>query len=172
MDENHDGSISFEETYERVLLFYIKVNQQAPIPPPSKEKVKALYKQADWTHNRQLDKDEFKALADTLIARASFRLLAHKFVTIVIAPIVANYVVEFFNKSKHCEAIRNACTNFVHKNVNPQKIKNTLLSVEFWKTVVTILAVMQLGNLVLFIVNLWLNSGKSVIIENEKAKQS
>jgi len=46
-DENNDGWNSFEEVYVRVLLFYIRLNQKAPIPPPSKQRVKTLYQQAD-----------------------------------------------------------------------------------------------------------------------------
>lgn len=170
-DENHDGSISFEETYERVLLFYIRLNQKAPIPPPSKAKVKTLYQQADWSRNRKLNKSEFKALASTLAARGYTRLLAHKFVTVVIAPIVANYVVNYLAHSTKCARLRNSCSSVLHRKVErADKIINMLESVEFWKTLITILAVTQLGNLVLFFVNWWFNTSKSVIIENEKGK--
>ena len=75
-------------------LFYIELNRKAPIPPPSKQRVKLLYDSADWSHNKRLDSDEFQALASTLAARGYTRLLAHKIVTIVVAPLVANYAVQ------------------------------------------------------------------------------
>ena len=168
-DENGDGSISFEEVYERVLLFYIKLNQKAPIPPPSKQRVKLMYQVADWSHNRRLDKKEFQALAGTLAARGYFRLVAHKFVTVIVAPILANHVVNRLASSKKF-GVRDLYANFVAKYV-PPKFVDTISSVEFWKTIVTILAVSQLGNLVLDIVNWWLDLNKPIFVDKEKAKR-
>jgi hypothetical protein len=169
-DENHDGSISFEEVYERVLLFYIKLNQKAPIPPPSKQRVKQLYQDADWSHNRRLDSKEFKALAGTLAARGYFRLLSQKFVTVIVAPVLANHAVNRLADADKFEGVRDSYANFVAKYV-PAKFVDTVLSVEFWKTILTILAVAQLGNLVLDVVNWWLDLKKPVLVDNEKSKR-
>jgi len=168
-DQNKDGSISLDEAYELVLLFYIKLNQQAPIPPPSKDKVKSLYDQADWSHNRRLNGEEFNALASRLAARGTTRLAAHKFVTVVVAPIVANYAVNLLSASKHFARVREEYTIFVQKYV-PKKLTSTLISKEFWKTVLTILAVIQLGNLVLGVVNWWMDLKGPIIIDDEKEK--
>jgi hypothetical protein len=43
---------------------------------------------------------------------------------------------------------------------------------EFWKTAVTVLAVMQLGNLVLYIVNWCLDMRGPVILSRQKKKHA
>ena len=48
--------------------------------------------------------------------------------------------------------VRTQFSDHVYKYV-PNKFVPTILSMEFWKTAVTVLAVMQLGDLVLYIVN-------------------
>lgn len=170
-DENHDGSISFEEVYERVLLFYIELNRKAPIAPPSKQRVKQFYDSADWSHNKRLDSDEFQALASTLAARGYTRLLAYRIVTIVVAPIVANYVVNLCSSLPQFARVRTQFSEFVYKYV-PDKFVPTISSMEFWKTAVTVLAVMQLGNLVLYIVNRCLDMRGPVILSRHKKKHA
>jgi hypothetical protein len=92
-DADHDGTISFQEAYEGVLKFYIKLNQQAPIPPPSREKVLLLYKHADKTHNNKLDREEYGKLLRSTVRRAFTRLAVHKTVTLVGAPLLAELIV-------------------------------------------------------------------------------
>jgi hypothetical protein len=93
-DGNHDGTISFQEAYEGVLKFYIKLNRQAPIPPPTREKVLLFYKQANKGHNNKLDREEYGKLLEKTVQRAFARLAAHKTVTIVGAPLLAEWIVQ------------------------------------------------------------------------------
>ena len=46
-DTNQDGSLYENDVYDLVLKIYIKVNQEAPIDPPSRERVMTLFHQAD-----------------------------------------------------------------------------------------------------------------------------
>jgi hypothetical protein len=92
-DTNNDGSISFGECYELVLKLYIKINRQAPIPPPTRKTVLQLYQKNDTNRNKRLSRNEFTALAQVLGGRAATRLAAHKFVTLVCAPLLAEFLV-------------------------------------------------------------------------------
>jgi len=60
----------------------------------------------------------------------------------------------------------------VKKYVHSDYLVDMLMNVQFWKTLVTILAVTQLGNLVLDIVNWYFYTGRSVVIERETAHSS
>jgi hypothetical protein len=153
-DLNRDGSITFDECYERLLRFYIKLNQQAPIPPPDRADVLQLYKRADWNHNRRLNLEEFKQLAIVLIERAYLRLLVHKFVTILIGPFLATTLVYEVSTRAAFQPFRTAVATFLNEQVFiPNALATTLQSAHFWKTVVLIFTVSHLGNMVLHVAN-------------------
>jgi hypothetical protein len=109
-DLDRDGRVTFEECYARILLFYIYVNRQAEIAPPTRTELANLYQRAGWTlgstttasrteqpqqhYYKGLDADEFTRLAKTFVSRAASRLLVHKIVTIVLAPYVALSILD------------------------------------------------------------------------------
>lgn len=148
-DTNKDGTVSFSETYELVLKMYVNINRQAPIPPPTRKKVLQLYLNADSSQNGRLDKEEFKGLAKTLGGRAASRLVAHKMVTLIGAPLLAEYLVRTLAGKDWL--IRTA--EFVIPNRFHEKALPVVCSKPFCRTVLMVLLVASLGNIVLSIVN-------------------
>jgi hypothetical protein len=148
-DTNRDGSIDFSEVYELVLKMYIKINNQAPIPPPSRKTLLLLYLDADTSNNDRLNKDEFKGLAKTLGRRALSRLVAHKLVTLVGAPILAEYLVRTLAGK---EWLPSMMAELVPKRFH-ERILPAITSTAFCRTVLIVVLVATLGNLVIFIVN-------------------
>jgi hypothetical protein len=148
-DTNRDGSIAFAEVYELVLKMYIKINNQAPIPPPSRKKVLQLYLDADTSNDDRLTKDEFKGLAKTLGRRALSRLVAHKLVTLVGAPILAEYLVRTLAGK---EWLPRMAEGLVPKRFH-ERLLPAIKSRVFCRTVLIVVLVETLGNIVIFIVN-------------------
>lgn len=151
-DLNHDGNVSFDECYERLLLFYITLNQQAPIPPPDRATVLQLYTESDWNHNRRLNCAEFKQLAQLLGRNAYTRLAAHKIVTLLIAPFLATAFIHVLATTPTLTAVRSTLST-ANKQYLPSHLAETFESASFWKTVLMIFTVSQLGNTVLHIIN-------------------
>jgi hypothetical protein len=101
-DLDDDGKVSFTECYARILLFYVYLNRQADLEPPTRSDLAVLYQRAGWDstndndqqpNKKGLNADEFTRLAKTLLSRAASRLLVHKIVTIALAPYVALSIV-------------------------------------------------------------------------------
>lgn len=158
-DLNKDGGISFDECYQRLLFFYIELNQQAPIPPPDRATVRRLYAQSDWNHNRSLSCEEFKQLACELGEGAYARLVAHKFVTLFVAPWLAATVVHWLATAARLAAVRSRWAGAVKAATAPllpTNVAETFVSANFWRTVVLTLTVSRLGNAVLATVNRYL----------------
>jgi hypothetical protein len=151
-DFNRDGIVTFDECYERLLRFYIVLNQQAPIPPPDRHTVLQFYKTADLNHNQRLNLSEFKHLAHMLISRAYTRLLVHKLVTIIIGPFLATTLVHVIATEPTFESIRSDLSILINEYI-PSSLASVLQSQHFWKTIFLIFTVSQLGNIVLNFVN-------------------
>lgn len=152
-DTNRDGSVSFREVYELVLKIYITINQQAPIPPPSKQRVLQLFLNADTTHNNKLNREEFKGLANILARRAISRVIAHKLVTLVGAPLLAAYFMNFFTGREWLPKLAAALVpNRYHDRILP-----VITSTAFCRTGLIIVLVSTLGNIVMNSVNLILD---------------
>lgn len=166
-DRDNDGSVSFDECYERLLRFYIKLNQQAPIPPPSRAEVKLLYKAADWNGNRCLNCNEFKYLASELAKRAYTRLLVHKFVTAVVAPFVATSLAHHLSSVRGLAEIRHVLSDAATATL-PKVAAQTLQSTHFWSTVFLIFTVSKLGNIVIETVNWFLLDRKKLNLNGAK----
>jgi EF-hand domain pair len=172
-DFNRDGCVTFEECYERLLRFYIKLNQQAPIPPPDKETVLQLYKNADLNHNQRLNLNEFKHLAQSLIGRAYTRLLVHKLVTVFIGPFLATTFVHVVATQPVLEPIRNEISILINDHLHlPASLASVLQSKHFWKTIFLIFTVSQLGNIVLNVVNYLIYTKKEAAKKTHKRKVS
>jgi len=144
-DTNKDGTIDLAETYEMVLQIYVKLNRQAPIPPPPRHKVYELFQASDIDKNNRISRDEFSKLARTLGRRAITRLLAHKLVTLIGAPILAEFTLRQF--------MGRAWLHKLAARVIPEPFLSTVTSVSFCRTILIILFVASLGNIVLGVVN-------------------
>jgi hypothetical protein len=148
-DVNLDGSISFGEAYELVLKMYVFLNREAPLPPPTRGKFFQLYSDADKTRNDRLNQEEFKGLAHTLARRALWRLVAHKLVTLVGAPVLAEYLVRTLAGKEWLPHLAYA--------IVPDRFKERVIpiitSTSFGRTVLVVLLVATLGNTVMNSVN-------------------
>lgn len=171
-DFNRDGYVTFDECYERLLRFYIKLNQQAPIPPPDRTTVMQLYKNADLNHNHRLNLSEFKQLAQALIGRAYTRLLVHKLVTILIGPYLATTFVHIVATEPVLEPLRKEAAILINQLRMPSSLSTVLQSMHFWKTIFLIFTVSRLGNIVLHFVNYVLYTKNDKATKNHKRKVS
>lgn len=148
-DTDLDDFVSFNEAYELVLKMYVQINRQAPIPPPSRAKVLQLYIQADKTHDKHLNRDEFRELARVLGRRAMSRLVAHKIVTLFGAPLLAEYLVRTLATKNWVRDLADVIVpNRFHERILP-----VITSITFCRTVLVVLSVMTLGNIVLSLMN-------------------
>ena len=172
-DFNRDGSVTFDECYERLLRFYIKLNQQAPIPPPDRNTVLQLYKNADLNHNHRLNVSEFKQLAQSLIGRAYTRLLVHKLVTVLIGPYLATTFVHIVATEPVLAPLRKEACILISEHLRlPSSLSSVLQSTHFWKTIFLIFTVSQLGNIVLNFVNYLLYTNNDKTTKSHKRKAS
>jgi EF hand len=152
-DTNHDGSVNFSEVYELVLKFYISINRQAPIPPPSKKRILQLFLNADTSHNNRLSREEFQGLANLLAGGAVARVTAHKLVTLFGAPLLAESLMRTFTGTGILPRVAHVLVPDRYK----AKILPTITSHAFCRTVLVIVLVSTLGNVVLTFVNWVLN---------------
>jgi len=148
-DTNKDGTVDIAETYEMVLQLYLKLNRQAPIPPPSRATVLQFFRESDVDGNRRISRDEFGRLARIIGRRAMFRLVAHKMVTLLGAPLLAEYTLRRLIGRPHLHAWA--------ARVLPERYLGTLTSVTLWRTVLIVLFVASMGNIVLGIVDFLLD---------------
>jgi len=155
-DLNKDGRISFDECYERLLLFYVKLNRRAPIPPPSRAKILRLYTEADYDKTKSPSEEEFKELASTLASRGATRVLAHKLVTMILGPWLATTTVEYLATTESLEPFRQVLQETAESNI-PGRMAGLAETKSFWKTVVLIITVSRLGNFVLEGVNWYMD---------------
>ena len=142
-DINRDGSISIDEVYELVLLIYIKLNRQAPISPPSRAKIIELFTKFDTKKDGRLNSDEFKQFALIGVSRASAKVLSHKLLTFMVAPMLAWKLVKVFPRKEQLGQISKVWL--------PEKYLNTVLSESFWNMGLTILFVSTLGDFAIHI---------------------
>jgi hypothetical protein len=147
-DTNRDGSIDFAEVYELVLKLYIKINNQAPIPPPSRKKVLQLFLDADTSNDDRLSKEEFKRMSRIIGRRAMSRLVAHKLVTLAGAPILAEYLVRTLAGKEWLSRMTDLLPKRFHERFLP-----VITSKAFCRTVLIVVLVATLGNIVMSIVN-------------------
>ena len=151
-DSNRDGAISPDELYELVLKFYVKVNRQAPVAAPSRERVMILFNNADVSHSGRLDIHEFRRLVRTLYARVSSRIVAFKVVKILCAPILAIRLVDAL---KGTSLIMHLFDNFVTEST-PSWLASLLTKETVWSAVFTLLCVIGLGKTALRVIDyLW-----------------
>lgn len=148
-DSNKDGRISFDECYELVLKLYINLNRQAPIPPPTRHQVQQLFASNDVDHNHQISRHEFQSLSQILVGQAATRLVAHKVVTLLCAPLLAEWVVR---RLQHQSWLPALVQWLVPDRIEP-RVLPLLTSKAFGRTVVIIAFVATLGNIIIDMVN-------------------
>lgn len=145
-DVNKDGTISFDECYQTLLLFYTYLNQYAPIPPPKRERVLELYKSADWDSRSGLQESEFQLLAGALASRATLRVGLYKAVTWIVAPLFTSFLVQQLEGTKVVDECRSA---LVSREWIPEMVKTK----SFWVTALLVANVSNLGMLVLYLLD-------------------
>lgn len=146
-DSNNDGTVDLAETYELVLRMYLFLNRKAPIPPPTKEAIQLVFKTADVNRDNRIDREEFTSIMSILTRRAIWRLLSHKSVSFIGAPLLAESIVRLFHARKWG-------LQFITAHA-PSNMVPALTSISVWRTVLLVVFVKSLGNLVLGMVN-WL----------------
>lgn len=145
-DVNKDGTISFDECYQSLLIFYTYLNQLAPIPPPKRARVQELYASADWDARAGLQEAEFQLLAGTLASRATLRLGLYKAVTWVVAPLLSSFLLN--------QAEGTAWVESCYKAIQQREWIPSIVSTRsFWMTVVLVANVSNLGMLVLWLLD-------------------
>lgn len=149
-DLNKDGTVNFNEVYELVLQVYIKLNRSAPIPPPSREIVMKIYRKSDKNSDNRLTREEFKSLANTFTGRVLTRLTGYKLVTLVGAPLLAEYMIRNLTGNEWLESL----PAMIIPTQYEEKVLPVVTSKAFWRTVLMVLFVATLGNIVLSIVDL------------------
>ena len=151
-DASGDGYVSFSEAYELVLRMYVQINQKAPIDPPPRNVMMRLFESADLDRNGKLSREEFRRLAMVLASRATVRVVANRVVTIVGAPMLAMMVVRKLSGLDWMRDLLMSALSAV--GLNKTGIIATMLTKpEFWRTGLTVVFMMSLGNTVISLVN-------------------
>ena len=140
VDENHDGGVSIEELYERVLLLYVKINQQASVPPPTKATVMALFKNADTDRSQCLDREQFRKIMKIIYSRAATRMILAKLSKVVVAPLLALNTVQLCSCSG-CWWEENVVSRI------PERWE-FMLNANLWRSLLTVLFIISLTNVV------------------------
>ena len=125
LDVNSDGVLSFDEVYEIMLLVSIKVNRQAPIPPPTKETARILFKKADVDNSGSLSKKELRTIVLLAMPRTTSRLVAYKILQYGVAPMVALKTVNALDGNIWLEQLGMKWV--------PKKFHDIVLRKDFWK---------------------------------------
>jgi len=140
VDEDHDGGVSIEELYERVLLLYVKINQQASVPPPTKATVVALFRNADTDRSQRLDREQFSKIMKVIYSRAATRMVLAKLSKVVVAPLLALNTVQWAS-----------CSGCWWREKIVSKVPEQmsfLLNANLWRSLLTVLFIITLTNAV------------------------
>jgi hypothetical protein len=152
------------------LKWYIKINQRAPIQPPTRQSVNQLFdllkKDDHGTTSDDKDKnnnnniqiradgdsitiDEFGNFCRGLWRRALVRVLVHQLVTFVGAPLLANYVVAKSSQHAHfVTTLQTLCQTLLPARIYPKVATKT-----FARMALIVLFCVTLGNFVMSRVN-------------------
>ena len=166
-DTNKDGMVDLQEVYEMVLKLYVQINRQAPINPPKRAVVDAIFANADKDRSGRLDRNEFVTLASTLCARAIIRLVSHKTISVIVAPLLAVWFAEILTGERY------AGHRFLQRSLElatrlvPTRFHKLVLTKTFLGTLITVMLVASLGNIVIAIVDYALNKLHSLPIPHQ-----
>lgn len=146
-DLNRDGWLSFHECYERLLVFYVHLNRQAEIDPPSPNRIRSIYETLGWNwEQKKLNYDEFVVLTQILMARTTTRFIVYRIVELLCAPILALSLVNIL--SRYTGSVRVPTFLPFHNHMGAKV---------FWISVVTAITTKQLPRLFVMIVNRWID---------------
>ncbi|EOD17503.1 hypothetical protein EMIHUDRAFT_244109 [Emiliania huxleyi CCMP1516] len=163
-DTNDDGLVDISESYILILRLYIKVNQKAPIKPPSRETADMLFNTADTDVSGMINKQEFLQLSLDLFASAGIRVLAYKLVSFLLAPLLATYLSGWLvtHPNNLTESAVAAARAVVPDSLEPSVFTQGTLT-----TILIVVFVSTLGHVFMDLVDtLLLRVGKA---ENEEA---
>jgi EF-hand domain pair len=170
-DTNHNGSISNDELYILVLKLYIHLNRhRARIDPPSRETVYRIFVQADQNHNRRISRDEFTGLARIFTRRAIPRIVAHKLVTVVGAPLLAESIVHYWSAGV-LSHVATHCVTWVLPPSWQCTVLPILTNRQVWRTLLLITFIISLGNKVVGAVTWVLDLNLPELPSNYKKKK-
>mmetsp|Transcript_20977 Transcript_20977/g.42828 ORF Transcript_20977/g.42828 Transcript_20977/m.42828 type:complete len:179 (+) Transcript_20977:458-994(+) len=131
---------SITDLDERVLLMYININRQAVVPPPTRETVTALFRNADTDRSNLLDRDQFRHIMLVIYSRATARVILAKISKVVLAPLLALQTVRMASCS--------GCWWEEHVVSRVPEKWGFLLDSNVWRTALTVLFVITLSNVV------------------------
>ena len=140
-DANSDGVLSFDEVYEIMLRVSIKVNQKAPIPPPTRATARLLFDMSDVDKSGKLSKVELRKIMTLAMPRTTARLVGHKMVTLGLAPYLAVKTVNALDGKVWLVDLG--------EKLVPEKFQSIVLTKDFWKLTLAVVFVSVLGNAVL-----------------------
>lgn len=142
-DIDSDGCLSFDEVYKLTLLIYIRVNRKAPIPPPTEKEMRILFDRADFNRSGTLTKREFKRLLRIGLPRTTIRLMAHRIISILVAPMLAYHIVHYISGKNWAKSL---AANVVESKRLPGQYADRVLSEKFWTVGMTVLFVSKLAH--------------------------
>ena len=120
---------------------YIKINQQASVPPPTRETVTALFQRADTNRSNRLERDQFKSIMKVIYSRAATRLVLAKMSKVILAPLLAVQTVRWAS-----------CSGCWWEDTVVSKVPQRcqfLLDTRLWTTALTVLFVITLSGAVI-----------------------
>lgn len=149
-DLDHDGQLSVNELYEMVLKLYIKINRQAPVPPPTKETVARIFAREDKDHSDGLDREQFRHFMLIISERAATRVSAVMVSQLAVAPLLAIHVVGVVGTDEWW-------TTRLVEMVPKRFRQGAMLDAKFWTTVLTVVFFATIGEVVLALTDVVLN---------------
>ena len=100
VDIDQSGSIDKKELYTGLLLIHLKIASYGAGPaacrPASKEYVDGMFDMLDEDKNGTLNNEEFTTLMTILCSQLTTRIILQLSMTLIIVPIMAQYIVDFF----------------------------------------------------------------------------
>ena len=151
-DVDHDGRMTLTETYEWVLRLYVQINRQAPINPPTMAQVQRVVDVMDTDHSRYISNAEFRALAEVFLRRAAARVVANKLVILFAAPILAEFLLRWFQEKDVFGWFSELVVPFV-----PDNLLALLINPVVGRTILIAILVSTLGGFVMGQVNEFLD---------------
>uniref|UniRef100_A0A7S0L3G9 EF-hand domain-containing protein n=1 Tax=Coccolithus braarudii TaxID=221442 RepID=A0A7S0L3G9_9EUKA len=145
-DSNSDGAIDEQEVYELVLKVCVVLNRQAPIKAPTKASVLAVYQSSDGDGDGRLSKYEFQRIAATIFIGGIGRVIAHKVISLLIAPLLAAELARRLDRWQ--------CFYPLSRRVLPASLHARVLNKAFFQTALTVVFVTSLSGLVLDLIDM------------------
>ena len=136
-DYDGDGFVNKQEIYGLVLTAYVYANRAAPIEPPDRRTIEALLERADLNRDQRLSYEEFAALAPVLGLRVSAPLVLFVSIKILLAPLLAWYIVARFRPAW--------LLRFGEWVELPGFLDRLVVSDDFWRSVLTVVFMASLN---------------------------